>query len=75
MKTGIFSTDQSHVNGFYLLIPAEGRKISILVYLGSLTLPQSFIDNISSKHEEAIKTGIFREVYIHCDTWDSVRHK
>jgi hypothetical protein len=55
------------------VLPAEGRRVSIPVHLGSLTLPQSFVNTVGSEDEEVITTGISREVFIHCDTWDRVR--
>ncbi len=57
------------------VIPAERRKVSIPVHLGPLKLLQSFINIIESEDQEAIKRSIFREVYIRCGTWDSVRHE
>lgn len=57
------------------VIPATGRKIPIPVHLGTLTLPQSFIDTIELDGKEPLKMGLFREVYIRCGTWDSVRHE
>jgi len=57
------------------VLPAQGRRVLIPVHLGSLTLPQSFVDNVGSEDEEAITTGIFREVYIRSGTWDHVRRE